>query len=174
MNINFIQIFEQFKKFIQQENWSWFSLFLYLIVSVFIGERLVGILVKYNINTDYSPLIIAGMPVLFTIIRFFSKTVLVRPGKINIWIADLLVIHISDTTILTYEQKMQSCKREFSKNQVRSSLRSMMVAVWNKLTWSSCLVGYKLPLKMIGLQLKTLILIYLYEVHSNISTTSTI
>jgi hypothetical protein len=108
MAFNLVQLLEQLKKFIQQENWSWFSLLLYIVLGLTIGDRVMGRLLSYGFPKNNINIIFWAIIMIAVIIWFITREVKIKKGKINIGIADLLIIHVNDTAVpLTYEQKSQ-------------------------------------------------------------------
>lgn len=107
MNFNLIQLLEQLKKFMQQENWSWFSLFLYIIVWLTLSDRLIGRLVAYGFPNTQSYIVWWAIVWLSIILWLFTRVVQIKKDKINIGIADLLIIHVNESLPLSYDQKWQ-------------------------------------------------------------------
>ncbi|MBP7007958.1 hypothetical protein KBB05_04535 [Patescibacteria group bacterium] len=55
---------------------------------------------------------------------FISREITVKKGKINIGIADLMIIHVNNMTPLTYEQKQQLSNEtsQYLYNQIQGEL----------------------------------------------------
>lgn len=123
MTVNLLQIIDQLRKFIQQENWSWFSLFLYFMSGLMIGDRVLERLLKYGFPHEDSYLIVWIIVLSFISIWFFTRGIHTKDGKINIGIADLTIIHIADSQ-LTYEQKLQlaSESSQYLYNQIQNEV----------------------------------------------------
>ncbi|MFA7284216.1 MAG: tetratricopeptide repeat protein [Candidatus Absconditabacterales bacterium] len=107
MSINLIQLLEQFKKFIQQENGSGFSLLLYLLMGLFMGEWILNRLEKYDIPKEY--MVGTGICIIALCVAIWRKARKLpkKAGAINIGIADVSVIALGEANLLGFEQKAQ-------------------------------------------------------------------
>lgn len=139
MNLNILQLLEQLKKFMQQENGSRFSLILYILIWLLMGDRVIERLLKYGFDIKYAYVVWAGVLILMILMWFISREITVKKGKINIGIADLMIIHVNNMTPLTYEQKQQLSNEtsQYLYNQIQGELYDG--------SWSKALNLIKLP-----------------------------
>ena len=84
-------------------------------------------LLVYGLPEKNVNLIFWSIIAIAIIIWFITREVQVKKGKINIWIADLLVIHVNENTVpLTFDQKSQIASEaaQYLYSQIQSEIYS--------------------------------------------------
>ncbi|HMY81088.1 MAG TPA: hypothetical protein PK048_04585, partial [Candidatus Absconditabacterales bacterium] len=123
-NLNLIQLLEELKKFIQQENGSRFSLFLYILLGLLVGDWVVERLLKYGFDKQYAYIIGGGIVLITFVVWLMSREITVQKNKINIGIADLLIIYVNESSPMSYEQKklMANETAQYLYSQIQSQM----------------------------------------------------
>lgn len=126
MNINALDLLNQLKKFFIQERWSYFSLFLYFLVWLYITNIILPIIKDYNI--PYINIIIYIVMISIVLVLWiYSRVINLDKNKTNIWIANIFPLVIWQINI-TADQKMTISQE--SANTIYSNLNHNIQKIW--------------------------------------------